>query len=873
MQILRKILLLTTFLVLSLFAIFYFAFLFVLPKAAVSKTFNSKIQEFVYSKTKYNLEFDGFTLKTYPNLSAELELKNIRVDEFLRGVDVYVCIAPLRLKPCRVIVGDVFFDKTKFKPQKGTSNKKLNIDYKKIPDISLLNADILLEEGTNIQVKDLYLASQKDKKEAVFNAVISTKSLKDKIIIGNKGVLSFDNKGLYADNLEAAIGNAKLNINGKLFDKEKKYDFILKGDNLPVDILEANFLSFMKMKDKKKNFIENFYDFSGKADINLRFVNSSIFGNAVTKNLSAKTVKFNIPVTLPHTDFIFSDDKINALAKGKFGNEDVYTDLYITDLFSKEKRVVLGNVKADLSRKFTDKYTPEYRIRGKVPVHVQYHIKNRVVTVKYNADLPKNSNLYYKNIDLGLMQRDRRLYARTVKHGVNLFLKTYDYSFVDGGKVNNIILGNGLFVQKNGHLVLDYITCKTNGYAPVSVTGSFGRYVEGGIFNGNLKYSYAKNLLTGKFILKDSKYKSFYVEKAVVKATDENFGLAAKGTFENSPYICYADLVNSFEDKITVHDIHLYLKNYRIRRSLKTKAPAGANFKEKAEEFAQKTKDIEWFVENGSIIVDEIKYNNIVLNDIWLVGNLKNDIASVLMPATSFADGTLYAKGTYDIKEQNADVNFSALNINSNYAAGMLLNLKDQVEGQANAMMHLKTYDGLNKLDAHTEFFIENGALSKIGSTEFIIKKNKKIKKNLKFKLTDIINVDIDKMKALKSNLYGEFDVHNHKLYNAEIYSKHRYLSLFAEGNYDIKSEDANITVWGRYNRSAQKNIKILFVPLSWITNFILKPEYTKDMYMEKLNKIPPVEAKKNEEVDFTVRMKGNLNDNSSIKVELKEIK
>ena len=267
------------------------------------------------------------------------------------------------------------------------------------------------------------------------------------------------------------------------------------------------------------------------------------------------------------------------------------------------------------------------------------------------------------------------------------------------------------------------------------------------------------------------------------------------------------------------------------------------------------------------------KYNNIVLNDIWLVGNLKNDIASVLMPATSFADGTLYAKGTYDIKEQNADVNFSALNINSNYAAGMLLNLKDQVEGQANAMMHLKTYDGLNKLDAHTEFFIENGALSKIGSTEFIIKKNKKIKKNLKFKLTDIINVDIDKMKALKSNLYGEFDVHNHKLYNAEIYSKHRYLSLFAEGNYDIKSEDANITVWGRYNRSAQKNIKILFVPLSWITNFILKPEYTKDMYMEKLNKIPPVEAKQNEEVDFTVRMKGNLNDNSSIKVELKEIK
>lgn len=44
-------------------------------------------------------------------------------------------------------------------------------------------------------------------------------------------------------------------------------------------------------------------------------------------------------------------------------------------------------------------------------------------------------------------------------------------------------------------------------------------------------------------------------------------------------------------------------------------------------------------------------------------------------------------------------------------------------------------------------------------------------------------------------------------------------------------------------------------------------------MYQDKLNKIPPIEAKNFEEVNFVVRMFGNLNDNSSIKVDLKSIK
>lgn len=115
-------------------------------------------------------------------------------------------------------------------------------------------------------------------------------------------------------------------------------------------------------------------------------------------------------------------------------------------------------------------------------------------------------------------------------------------------------------------MVLDYINCKTNGDAPVSITGSFGRYVDGGTFNGEIHYSYPKNLLTGKFRLKNSRYKEFYLKKAVVKADSESVGIAADGTYRNEPFMGYVDLLNSFEDKITINDLHLYLSKYVVKR-------------------------------------------------------------------------------------------------------------------------------------------------------------------------------------------------------------------------------------------------------------------------------------------------------------------
>lgn len=807
MKISKKLLLILFSTIIGAVLAVYCSFLFLLPKVIQSERVVNKVEDFVYSKTGVTLDIDGIRFKPYPSLNADLNINRISAskdnDRFLDISKSFISFRHFRLIPETVTADYLFFDKTKLPQGDKKGLDFSSFEHSKLPKAAIKKFDFILVKGQKIS----------------------------------------------ADNLSLSVSQKVVNV---------------KAQNLPVNALELTFVHYIKLKDKKKNFIENFYDFSGRANVDLSYSKNNLKGHVITKGLGAKTVKFNIPIKLPDVDFTFAGDKITAATTGKFGTEDVYTDLDITNLFS-ENRLVRGSVKSVLTERFAAKYTPEYKIKGTVPACVEYKTQNKIVTVKYYAQISNGSNVYYKHYDLGLMDRDRRIYAETVKKANDLFLNDYDYSFVDNGKVSKILKGNGLFVSRNGHLNMDYITCQTVGDAPVSITGSFGRYIDGGTFNGNLRYYHPKKLLTGDFELKNSKYKNFYLSKAVVKADENNLKAAAEGTFENSPYTCYLDAKNSFEDAIIIHDIHLYLKKYIVKRG-RTKSNAKLRI---ADSVKQRT----WEVQNGTIVVDEIRHNKIFVNNVELAGSLKDGIVTFIMPDISFAEGTLSAEGTYDIDNEAADARFTALKINSNIAADMFFNLRNQVEGYANVFMDVRTFDGLEKVDAHTTFSIENGALTKIGSTEFLVKTNKKSKKSLKFKLTDIINVDVDKMKALRSNIYGSFDIHNHKVENVELFSQHKYLSLFTEGCYNINEEYANITVWGKYNKNAQKHIKILFIPLSWITKIVFRPEHTKEIYREKLERIPSIEASTDAEVNFAVRMRGNLNDNSSIKVEMKSIK
>ena len=77
-------------------------------------------------------------------------------------------------------------------------------------------------------------------------------------------------------------------------------------------------------------------------------------------------------------------------------------------------------------------------------------------------------------------------------------------------------------------------------------------------------------------------------------------------------------------------------------------------------------------------------------------------------------------------------MDFSAKDIDSNLAANMVLNLHEQIEGIANASAHVTTHNKLEHINAHAIFEIKEGALTKLGSREFIIKKSKKFHQQIR---------------------------------------------------------------------------------------------------------------------------------------------
>ena len=160
---------------------------------------------------------------------------------------------------------------------------------------------------------------------------------------------------------------------------------------------------------------------------------------------------------------------------------------------------------------------------------------------------------------MGLENVNRRLFVKTVKSPDKLEITSYDYSIVDSSEITNILLGEGLLLKENGHLALNYITCKTNGYAPVSVTGSFGKYVEGGYFDGDLKYNAKDERITGNFTVVDSKYKDFYLKKAVITSDDNVMKILADGTYDNSEFNWDLSAKNDFRKKIHIYNMDFFL--------------------------------------------------------------------------------------------------------------------------------------------------------------------------------------------------------------------------------------------------------------------------------------------------------------------------
>ncbi len=828
-------------------SIIYFSILIIVPIFINSKSFIG----FIEKKTNYRIETQNFSFKLNTNLSYDLTFDKIEVfnndKKFLYLTQGSITSNPLKIKPESIKIDYVYFDKTEF-----TSDKKNKFDFNTIPKINIKKMDILIYKNTTIAFDNITI----NKEKIDFSAKIDSKYLQDKVSI-DKGVIFIKNNNLLTNNLKINFNSKTMNLEGVIVGPNPK--FTLYAKSIPINDIKQCFLFFIKQKKpNEKNFIENFYAFKGLCDINLEFEKKSITGNVNLKDFTFKSVKLSVPFYYKNAIFYFNKDKVSLTTKGTFGGEKLYSTFLAEKIFNND-RLITGTMESKVGNNFAKKYLKNAKIIKKVNLLVEYEIKNHSPEVFYTIDLNKGSNIYYLKSGLGNTDYKRKICAKTKKQGNLLKLENYAYSTIANKKTNRIIYGNGLFVRKNQKLNLNYISINTNDWAPSAVLWSISKYIQGGKFKGNLKYYATKKHIVGKIVLKNSNYKDWNIESLSVVANEKIASAKIEGNYKNSPFYGFIETQNDFSNDIVVNDWNMHLKNYRIEKTNK-----------KTKKYNSSAKKKNLTIKKAKLKLDNLSYKKIKVENIVLEGFVEDNLVTFKTKNADFAKGQLSAQGNYDITTNSSDINFLAQNIDSNLASNMIFNLKDQFQGSANAKMHFRSQNKLKNIEANCAFHIEKGKLTKLTNGEFLVDNSKN---SFISRIKKYTNIKLDKLENLESDIKGQFDIKNKEINNIEIFNKNKSLSLYGLGSYNIKSESACLCLWIKYDKNILKGIRIFFIPLSWITKIIFKKENTKELYQKTIDKIPSIQTKPQNQEIVNIGIKGNINDLSNLKINLKSIK
>ena len=855
-----------TFGALLLTAVAFYTFVvFVLPPVINSKITINKLQSLIHNKTGIETNITGLNLKISPKLTVILNIGSI--DAKNNNVSV-ADIQNLSLKyellqKHLTLIGakNIHINGNSLKQFKNKIKKKDggSFEIKNIPEIHISNLDYKSDE-VNIHVQNA------DTINDIIQLKIAVTSpvLKETLKLGDSGSLQVTDNKLKANKFKITLGNSHLYLDGILVDNNKSPNLDIKGEKLPVSEIMPMVLQIQKSLDPSKKFIENFKNFKGTAKVNLKLNKDGLWGTCTANNIGANSVWFDIPVFFKEAVFNFRGQKVDSIAEGILGKEKVIHTLNITDLLTPE-RLVIGTMDTTLTKKFD--FVPNLTVLNSVNVNLVYKIKYKKPDVYYNIDIPANSDLIYNSFYLGLRDYKRKIYGNTLKDNDNLYLKKYKYSYSDSKKENVIISGDGLFMKNidkfnPDKFIPQYITCHTNGYAPISVTGAFGEKVKGGEFQGDLKYDFKNNQVLGTFDIIKTRHQDFNIEKAHVVSKNGVFNITSNGLYKGEKYSAELNTKNNIYGETLIYNMKLFLDKLVLETTPDNRKK---NIKIDSKKISKKVKDIDITINNWEIAINEIIRDKFILKNVKLIGSLKNSIFDFNMQDLFFADGTVHAKGFYNFIKDTSEIIFEAKNINSNKAANMMLNLQNQIEGTANAKVNLKAKNMFKFLDAQCAFEIKEGFLPKLGDTEFMLK-------NSKYKLSEITNFDLTQKELMKDDIKGTFNVHNTELKNINITTWHELSAVFLEGSYEMEKQYADLHLFWHYSKDAPKGIRIFGIPFSMILKVVFRPEHSKKLYESKLLQIPEIKDNNKNSNYYRIRLKGDINNNKT-SLELKEIR
>lgn len=722
----------------------------------------------------------------------------------------------------------------------------------------------------------------------------------------NNSDFRFEEGNIELKNKNAKFNNLKINAAG--------IDFLINGtidkfvSTKPYNNLKLTFYNsqakdyaelFKKILPEKAAYILNsIQDIKGNISGKVKLTGDKIEGEFIPSLISVSDTKTKQDIILKDGRIKLKNDKtyfdkFNVM----YGKTPFYIDGYIqTD--GRENPGFNLFVSTNLTEEDCDnlinpylKYpfllTGETALKGRLQGNLNSY------TAYLTTTLNEGSDLSFMGLKIGDTETKREI-ASKIKFKGNYadinYIKYFKYVLSQNNKqgVYELININGGIKLSKNNIVLNNLRFYTPNPAPVRFLNPLfkkslikeGLFTSDLILNGNISNFVANGTLSFSKVF-------LPVYESVIDNIKINLkNKTGRAEFDFSAFKTKGDIAVDFENKITlpviINNIAIHSSSVSIDNLLK----AFAAFADSASvdkddvltssgQISFKPSDIQ--IKKGSIVIDEIDFNNVTANNLKMNFSHSKDASLEIDDAyLNIAGGLIKGSGGYKFGTKDINIKSDFLNCDADELSKAFFNLSGEIYGSANGSFTVSMKDFtidnyINKINVDAEFTIINGRLPKLGSIEYLLRASNFFKSGI-FGLT--INNVIELLTPYKhgdfNKITGDLKVSDAKIKDLKIYSQGDNLSTYTFGTYDIAAGTGDIEILGKLS----KKISNILGPIGnasvvSILNVVTRnkmDELVKTEMLKNVSKIPLMSLSNDEYRLFNAKIKGEVRADNIVK-------
>lgn len=667
------------------------------------------------------------------------------------------------------------------------------------------------------------------------------------------------------------------------------YNLKIKADNFNIknlnDTSKINIIT-----SEMQNIFKQFINYNGFADIDIS-INKNIFnGKIYLKKLQLQHFKTKQPIAFDNFYILLKNNKIilnNITAN--IGNMPLYGNLTISDYLNPHINGYFTSKPTNefIQTFFAEDISKKIKLEGDISFSAKIRGNTDNLILIPKLTLNQYSDLSYDGINLGDIYDKRELNGNINLTQDKIFLKNVEYiKYVSSqnNKVYPIVFLNasGILEKINKEIIPTELEIKTNKNLQARILNLLLKtpVLKQGTFNCDLKYEYNKTNKTAKLLGKadcrniDIPLFDTLIKNIRINADKEKIDIALFGFMSDAKVNVKSSIKNNFAAKPEIESLDIYADQIDINKLFdnlsKTHKAMNTNNKIKNIDLAGLS------ISNGHLEIEELLVKSMAaknfLTDFYID---KDGIFTANNMTINIGEGNMLGTISYNLNDTTLIGDFELNDVDSNYIAETLFDGKNQIYGNANGKLYLKTKgitdeEKIKNLSGYIYFDISDGRMPKLGSLEYLLRASNIIKSGITgFTINSILELLNLVKTGYFSNINGNCIIENGQANDIEIFSKGENLSLYIHGTYDITQTHANLEILGKLS----KRISTIFGTIgntSLNTFFKLIPgislfDFSRKDFIQDVEKIPSFTNGEYESRIFQAIIDGNINDSDYV--------